>query len=85
MTELARFDLGTTDIKGVEGYNGNDADADAHVEEDSSDTDNGSMQNVEGLVHSWFDLWTRDVNWYECDNGNNGNTDQKDDELQAND
>jgi hypothetical protein len=47
-TDLERFDLGTSDIDGYEGEIGNDADADANQEEDASQVDDGSMQNVEG-------------------------------------
>jgi len=44
-TELERFDLGTSDVDGYEGEDGNDADADE--EEEASQADDGSMHNVE--------------------------------------
>jgi len=44
-TELKRFDLGTTDVDGYEGEDGDDADADE--EEEASHPDDGSTQNVE--------------------------------------
>jgi len=44
-TELDRFDLGTSNVDGYEGEDGDDEDADA--EEETSQADNGSMQNVE--------------------------------------
>jgi len=44
-TELGRFDLGTSDVNGYEGDDGDDADADE--EEETSLADDGSMQNVE--------------------------------------
>ena len=44
-TDLQRFDLGTSDVDGYEGNDGNDADADE--EEDASLADDGSTQNVE--------------------------------------
>jgi len=44
-TELERFDLGTTDVDGYEGNDGDDADVD--VEEEALPADNGSTQNVE--------------------------------------
>jgi len=46
-TELERFDLGTSDVDGYEGEDGDDADADADEEEASSQVDDGSTQNVE--------------------------------------
>jgi len=45
MTELERFDLGTSDVDGYEGDDGDDAYADE--EEESSQADDGSTQNVE--------------------------------------
>jgi hypothetical protein len=57
MTELERFDLGTSDVDGYEGEDGEDEDtnadanADAHAhadeEEEASQADDGSTQNVE--------------------------------------
>jgi len=44
-TELERFDLGTSDVDGYEGDNGDDADADE--EEEALLADDGSTQNVE--------------------------------------
>ena len=44
-TELERFDLGTSDVDGYEGEDGDDADADK--EEEASQAYNGSTQNVE--------------------------------------
>jgi len=46
-TELERFDLGTSDVDGYEGEDGDDADADADEEEEASQADDGSTQNVE--------------------------------------
>jgi hypothetical protein len=50
-TELERFDLGTSDVDGYEGEDGDDADADADAdadeEEEASQVDDGSTQNVE--------------------------------------
>jgi len=48
-TELMMFDLGTSDIDGNEGEDGDDADADE--EEDTSQADDGSTQNVEDWGH----------------------------------
>jgi hypothetical protein len=45
VTELETFDLGTSDLDGYEGENGDDADADE--EEEASQADDGSTQNVE--------------------------------------
>jgi hypothetical protein len=46
-TELTRLDLGTSDVDGYEGEDGEDADADVDEEEGSSQVDDGSTQNVE--------------------------------------
>jgi hypothetical protein len=53
-----RTDLGTGDVDGYECDDGNDADTDA--KEDSSQADDGSMQNVEDSRHSTIecDDWT---------------------------
>ena len=45
MTELGRFILGTSDVEGYEGEDGDNTDADE--EEEVSQADNGSTQNVE--------------------------------------
>jgi len=47
MTELKRFDLGTSDVDGYEGEDGDDADVDADEEEEALQTDDRSTQNVE--------------------------------------
>jgi len=44
-TELESFDLGTCDVDGYEGKDGDDVDADE--EEEASQADDGSTQNVE--------------------------------------
>jgi hypothetical protein len=44
-TELARFDVRTSDVDGYEGEDSDDADADE--EDEASQADNGSTQNVE--------------------------------------
>jgi hypothetical protein len=44
-TELEKFYVGTSDVDGYEGEDGNDADADQ--EEEASQAQDGSMQNVE--------------------------------------
>jgi len=50
MTELKRFDLGTSDGNGYKGDDGDDADADE--EEEASLANDGSTQNVEDWEHS---------------------------------
>jgi hypothetical protein len=45
--ELDRFALGTSEIDGYEGEHGDDNDADVDMEEDPSQANDGSMQNVE--------------------------------------
>jgi len=47
MTELERFDLGTSDVDGYEGEDGDNADADADEEVEALQADDGSKQNVE--------------------------------------
>jgi hypothetical protein len=47
MTGLDRFYLGTIDVDRYEGEDGEDAEADAHQEEEASQADDGSTQNVE--------------------------------------
>jgi hypothetical protein len=46
-TELERFDLGTSDVDGYEGEDGDDADADADQKEESSQADDGSIPSME--------------------------------------
>jgi hypothetical protein len=41
------FDLGTSDVHGYEGADGDNADADADEEEQALQADDESMQNVE--------------------------------------
>jgi len=47
VTELERFDPGTSDVDRYEGEDSDDADADADEEEESSQVEDGSTQNVE--------------------------------------
>ena len=49
-TKLERFYLGTSDVEGYEGEDGDDADADEEAE--GSQADDGSTQNVEDRGHS---------------------------------
>jgi len=49
VTELRRFDLGTSDVDGYEGDDGEDVDVDE--EEEASLADDGSTQNVEDWGH----------------------------------
>jgi len=46
-TKLGRFDLGTTDVDGYEREDGNAADAEVYEEEDASQANDGSTQNVQ--------------------------------------
>jgi hypothetical protein len=46
-TELERFDLGTSNGNGYEGEDGDKADADADLDEECSQVDDGSTQNVD--------------------------------------
>jgi len=60
-TELERFDLGTSDVYGYEGKDGDDVDAYADEEEEASQANDGSTQNVEDWGHSrWcWQVWVR--------------------------
>jgi len=46
-TELESVNMGPSDVDGYEGHDGDDADADADEEDDASQVDDGSTQNVE--------------------------------------
>jgi len=52
-SELECFDLGTSDVDGYEGNDGDDAYPDE--EEDASQAHDGSMQNLDGGMHSTRD------------------------------
>jgi len=73
-TELERFRLGTSDVDRNEGEDGDDGDADE--EEDTSQADDESMQNVEDWGHSRFHLGTSDVDRCECEDGDNVDADE---------
>jgi len=75
VTELERFDLGTSDVDGYEGEHGNDSYVDE--EEEASQADEGSTQNVEEWRHSRFDSETSDVDRYECEDGDSADADQE--------
>ena len=47
----------------------------ADEEEEALQADDGSMQNVEDCEHSRFDLGTRDVDGYECEDGDDADAD----------
>jgi len=64
-TEHERYDLGTSDVDGYEVVDR--ADADADEEEEASQADDGSTQNVEDSDHHRYGLGTGDVNSYECE------------------
>jgi len=67
VTELEKSDLGTSDVDGYEGEDGDDAYADE--KEEALQADDGSTQNVEHWGHYRFDLGTSDVDRYECKDG----------------
>jgi len=70
-TELERFDLGTSDVDRYEGEDGDAADVDADEEEEPSQADNGSTQNVEDWGHSTRECedWTVYFRHIKYDNG----------------
>jgi len=79
VTELERFDLGTSDVDGYEGEDGDDADADE--EEEASQADDGSIQNVKDWGHCRFDLGTSDVDGYDGEDGDVAVADEEEDAL----
>jgi len=68
-TELGRFDLRTGDVDGYEGKNGDDADADAAEEEEASQADDGSTQNVEDWPGNQWCRWVWVRGWRQCGYG----------------
>jgi len=82
-TQLERIDLGTSDVDRYEGEDGDNADADE--EEEGSQADDGSTQNVEDSGHSGFDLETSDVGGYECEDGDDADADVEESASQADD
>jgi len=82
-TELERFDLGPSDVDWCEGEDGDDAYEDE--EEQASQADDGSSQNVEDWGHSWFDLGTSDVDRYECEHGEDADAAEEEYASQADD
>jgi hypothetical protein len=55
------------------------------VEEQTLQADDGSTQNVEDLRHRRFDLWTSDVDGYECEDGDNADEDEEAEPSQPDD
>jgi len=82
-TELERFVLGTSDVDGYEGEDGDNAYADE--EEEASQADDGSTQNVEDWGHGRFDLETSNVDGYQSEDGDNADADEEEYASQAND
>ena len=74
-TELERFDLGTTHVDVYEAEDEDDGYADE--EEDASQFDDGSTQNMEDRRHSRFELGTSDVDRYECEDGGDADADEE--------
>ena len=54
-------------------------------EQEALEADDGSMQNVQHWGHSKFDLGTSDVDKYECEDGDDADTDVEEKASQAND
>jgi len=84
-TGLHRSSLGTRDVDGYEGEDGDDVDVDAHEEEEASQANDGSTQNVEDWGLSKFDLWTSHVDRYECEDGDDVDTDKEEEASQDDD
>jgi len=80
-TDLKRLDMGTSDVDGYVGEDCNDADADE--EEEASQANVGSTQNVEDSGHSRFDLGTSDLDRYECKHVDDEEADEEEETLQA--
>jgi len=73
----ARFDLGTSDVTRSEGDDGGNAHADADGEDEASQADHGSMQNVEDRWYGRFDPWTSGGEGYGCEDGDEADTDEE--------
>jgi len=74
-TKLERFGLGTSDVSGYHGKDGDDANGDE--EKEGSQDDDGSTQNVEDWGWSRFDLGTSDVDGNECEDGDNADKNEE--------
>jgi len=74
-TELERFHQGTSDVDGYHGEHGDDADLDK--EEESSQADDGSTQNVEDWGYCTLYLGTSDDEGYECEQGDDADADEE--------
>jgi hypothetical protein len=81
LVKFDSFDMGTSDVDGYEGEDGDNANADQ--EEEASLAEDGSTRNVENRWHGMFDVVTRDVDGYE--GGDGDNADEEEEALQAND
>jgi hypothetical protein len=75
VTELERFNLGTSDADWDQGKVGDDGDA--NVEAQGSQANDGSTQNVEEWGHSRCDIGTRDVDGYEGEDGNDAHNEEE--------
>jgi hypothetical protein len=75
VTELKRFDLGTSDVDRYEGKGGDNADVDE--EEDTFQADDGCTQHVDDREPSRFDLRTSDVDGYECEHVDDVDVDEE--------
>jgi len=82
-TELQSVDLGTSDVNRYNCEDGNDVDPDE--EEEASEADDGSTQNVEVWGHSRLDLQTSDVDGYASEDGDDADEDEEDETSQADD
>jgi len=74
-TELDRLVLAPCHVDRYEGKDGDNADAD--VEEEASQANDGSTQHVENRGHSRFDLGTSHVDGYECEHGDDADADEE--------
>jgi len=81
--ELQRFYLETSDVDGYQGDNGDDRDP--GEEEEASQSDDVSTQNVEDWGHSRFDLGTSDVYGYEGKDGEDADKNDEEEASQADD
>jgi len=82
-TGLERVDLGSNDVDGYEGNDGHDAYADE--DEEASQANDGSTQNVEDWGHSRLDLETSEVDGYECEHGDDVDADEVEEASPADD
>ena len=83
VTELERFDLGSSEVGEYDDEDRDDVDEDE--KEEASQANDGSMQNVEDWGNSRFHLGITDDDGYDGEDGNDADMDEEKEVLQADD